>query len=172
MDRRVDIAISTAFIALGVFVFLVTRTIELGLYKDAVGPRAFFYGCAAMFIIGGIVTIAQRLVSWHHEPGNMVPSEGAPDEADRPASAARVAALFAACMAYAGLLQPLGYLLATPAFIVAALWILKQRNLLRVGAIAIAFTAIFYILFAQVLNVRIPVGPFTDLFQQLGWIVL
>jgi hypothetical protein len=39
-------------------------------------------------------------------------------------------------------------------------------------ALAVSFTAVFYVIFAQVLNVRIPVGPLTQLFRDLGWIYL
>jgi hypothetical protein len=39
-------------------------------------------------------------------------------------------------------------------------------------AVAAVFTAVFYLTFAQLLSVWLPVGPFTDLFRDLGWITL
>ena len=30
------------------------------MFVDPIGPRAFFYGCGVIFILGGLVNIAQR----------------------------------------------------------------------------------------------------------------
>ena len=49
---------------------------------------------------------------------------------------------------------------------------MNQRNYVGIAALSVLFTAIAYVVFAQVLGVRIPVGPFTNLFRELGWIIL
>lgn len=172
MDRRVDIAISAAFIALGIFVIIVASQIPSGIHKDPVGPRAFFYGCAGIFILGGLFTIGQRMMSWRYETGNVVESEGSGDEPGQPASAINAGLIILFTLIYAALLEPLGYLLATPLFVAAALVLLKVRRPVAVFLIAVLFTLIAYVVFAQVLSVRIPVGPFTDFFREMGWIVL
>ena len=172
MDRRFDIGLAIAFIALGIFVIIVASGIPSGIHKDPVGPRAFFYGCAGVFILGGLVTVARRAMSWRYELGNIVQAEGTGDEPEQPVSAVRAATLFTLTILYAVLFEPLGYLIVTPLFIVAGLVILRVRNAVGVGAIAIIFTLLAYLVFAQFLDVRLPVGPLTDFFRSMGWIVL
>jgi putative tricarboxylic transport membrane protein len=98
--------------------------------------------------------------------------EGTPDTEGHPASFARAAALIGLCLLYAALFNPLGYLLATPLFILGALFVLDQR---RWGAnliIAVVFTLVNYVVFARILGVRMSHGPLTDLFRSLGWITI
>jgi hypothetical protein len=102
----------------------------------------------------------------------MVPSEGGDDEAGFPASALRAWALILAVLGLAALWNPLGFLIAMPLFLVAALWIMGGREVWSIITIALLFTVIVYLVFAQLLGVRIPVGPFTPLFRSLGWINL
>jgi|HigsolmetaGSP11D_1036233.scaffolds.fasta_scaffold07278_3 putative tricarboxylic transport membrane protein len=172
MDRRIDIAISVVFIAFGIFVILQATTIKAGLFLDPIGPRAFFYGCGTIFILGGLINITHRLLAWRATAGHLVPAEGVEDEPEHPSSFGRAALIAALGIAYALLFQPLGYLIATPVYIFASLWVLHQRNWRFNAVVAVAFTVIFYIIFAQGLGVWLPVGPFTDLFRDLGWIIL
>lgn len=171
MDRRTDVAVSAAFVLFGVFVIVEATTIKTGLYLDPIGPRAFFYACGAIFVAGGLVNIAQRVVSWRAS-GPVVPSEGVDDEAGHPSSFRRAALVALASVLYALAFRPLGYLIATPIYIVALLWILRQRSLPRNLAVAVLFTAVFYLTFAKGLGVWLPVGPFTELFRDLGWVIL
>jgi hypothetical protein len=50
--------------------------------------------------------------------------------------------------------------------------ILGERRWGWIVVFAVGFTVLFYIAFAQILNMSIPVGPFTTLFRDLGWITL
>jgi hypothetical protein len=50
--------------------------------------------------------------------------------------------------------------------------VLKERKWGWIVLFAVGFTVIFYIAFAQILNMSLPVGPFTALFRDLGWIIL
>jgi putative tricarboxylic transport membrane protein len=172
MDRRIDIAISAVFIALGVFVIFEARTIKSGLFTDPIGPRSFFYFCAAVFILGGLMNIAQRVSAWHSVPGHLLPAEGVEDEPGHPASYKRAMLLALLSLLYILTFRPLGYLIATPLYILAGLWLLEQRNWLLNLTVAIVFTATFYLIFARLLSVWLPVGPFTKLFRDLGWVIL
>ena len=172
MDRRIDMAISAVFIALGVFVILEARTIKSGLFTDPIGPRAFFYFCAIVFIIGGLMNIAQRVAAWRTASGHMIPAEGVEDEPGHPSSFRRAMLLALVSLLYIVTFRPLGYLIATPLYIFASLWLLEQRNWRLTVSVAIIFTATFYLIFAKLLGVWLPVGPFTKLFRDLGWITL
>ncbi|WAJ28051.1 tripartite tricarboxylate transporter TctB family protein [Antarcticirhabdus aurantiaca] len=172
MDRRIDVAISAIFVFFGLFVIAEATTIKAGLYTDPIGPRAFFYGCGAIFVAGGLFNIAQRLRGWRASPGHMVPMEGVADEEGHPASFGRAATIAGLSLAYTLTLVPLGFLIATPLYILACLRVLRQRNWLFNAALALGFTLFFYVVFAQGLGVWLPVGPFTTLFRDLGWIIL
>jgi putative tricarboxylic transport membrane protein len=172
MDRRVDLAMAIVIIALGVFLVISAGEIRLGLMKDPIGPRAFFYGIGGLFIVGGGIIAGRRVRNWRAAPANELVSEGTADEPEYPASAKRAGALFALSITYAFLIQPLGYLLSTPLFIAGGLIIMGERGWKLIAALSLTFTVVAYIVFAQLLNIRIVVGPLTDLFRQLGWIVL
>jgi hypothetical protein len=172
MDRRIDIAISLVAVLFGVFVIWEASTIKTPMFQDPIGPRAFFYGCGVIFILGGLANIAQRVSAWRMFPTHMIPAEGVEDEPGHPASFRRAALLALVSLVYVLTLRRAGYLIGTPLYIMAGLWILEQRNWLLNIAVALVFTIFFYVVFAQGLSVWLPVGPFTKLFRDLGWIIL
>lgn len=172
MDRRIDIAVAAAFALFGLFMILHATTIRMGLYKDPVGPRAFFYGCGAIMLAGGVFTVVQRLRRWKSHPSHMIASEGSVDDEAYPASAWRAFGVVATTAVYALVMEPLGFLLASPLFVYVALSVLGQTGVLKKIAIAVIYTLSAYIVFAQILNVRISVGPFTSFFRDMGWIYL
>jgi hypothetical protein len=73
---------------------------------------------------------------------------------------------------YAVLLMPLGYLIATPPFVALGLSRDGRAASGYTVVIPLVWTVTTYLLFSQLLNVRIPVGPFAPLFRELGLIVL
>jgi len=172
MDRRIDIAVAAAFALLGLFMIWQAGLIKDGMMRDPIGPKAAFQVCGGVLLIGGLVVIAGHLRRWSSQARHLVRNEGTADEAEYPASALRAGALVAVALAYAALFIPLGFLIATPLFILGALAVMGKRNWLPMVVIALVFTGVTYVVFAQVLSVRIPVGPFTPLFRQLGWVVL
>lgn len=172
MDRRIDIAVAAAFALLGLFMIWQASLIREGMMRDPIGPRAAFYACGAVLVIGGVVVILGHLRRWSQQAHHLVRNEGTADEMEYPSSALRAWAVIALVAVFAGLFKPLGFLIATPLFIVSALAIMGKRNWVTMALIAAIFTAVTYVIFAQILSVRIPVGPFTPLFRELGWIVL
>jgi putative tricarboxylic transport membrane protein len=172
MDRRIDAAVALAFAAFGLFVVVEAAGIPQGMMRDPVGPRMAFYVCGGGIALGGLFLAARHLVAWRRGAGRWMADEGVADEPEVPASAGSAFLLVAACFGYALAFQPLGYLLATPLFIAAALAVLRERRWGLIATVAVGFTLVSYVTFAQALGVRVPVGPFTDLFRSLGWIVL
>jgi len=172
MDRRIDIAVAAAFALLGLFIIWQAGLIREGMMRDPVGPRAAFYVCGGVLLLGGLAVIAGHLRRWARQADHMVRNEGTGDEMEFPASALRAFALIATAVVYAALFVPLGFLIATPLFIGAALAVMGKREWVAMTVIALVFTAVTYVVFAQVLSVRIPVGPLTPLFRQLGWVNL
>lgn len=170
MDRRIDIAIALTFAVFGLFLIIHATSIPMGIYKDPVGPRKFFYVFGTIMSLGGLVIAAQGWRLLQREGAEMDPNEGSPDESGYPGSWQRAFAIVAIFILYTLLFQPLGYIISTPLCITASLYVLGQRQKIAIPVIALVFTTLSYLIFAQVLNVRVPVGPFTPLFRELGWI--
>jgi putative tricarboxylic transport membrane protein len=158
MDSRKDLILALGAMALGIFVIAVTCSFPQALVADTVGPRAFPFGLGALFLIcGGAVTI-QRLRAMNAAGGFQVASEGNDDEPEHQSSALRAAAFIAVTFGYAALLKPLGFILATPIFLIAAFAIMKERNWLTVVGSAIIYTVLAYLLFEVLLDARLPKG--------------
>jgi putative tricarboxylic transport membrane protein len=172
MDRRIDIAVAAAFLLLGLFMIWGASEIKQGMMRDPIGPRAAFYVCGGLLVLGAAFVILGHVRRWLAQPGHLVRNEGTADEDGFASSGTRAWVLIGAVVCFALLFQPLGFLLATPLFVWVALAILGKRNWVRMTAIALIFTALTYGIFGQVLSVRLPVGPFTQLFRDLGWINL
>jgi len=171
MDRRLDLIVALAFAAFGAFVCLQASTIDTGVMRDGVGPRAFFYGTGALIAAGGLWIAARRLRLWTVS-GPEADDDYSDDEAGYPASAGRAFAIIGLSLAYAVLFNPLGYLFATPLYVGGVLFAFGKRSLLHLLVTPLLYTASSYLIFAQFLNVRLPVGPLTGLFRDLGWIIL
>jgi putative tricarboxylic transport membrane protein len=172
MDRRIDAAVAFAFVLFGLFMIFEAMTIKQGMMRDPIGPRAAFFVCGGIMAGGGLILIVRSVLAWREAAGNLMPSEGVADEEGYTASARQAFLLIAACFAYMLAFGPLGYILATPLFLVAAMAILGERHWGRAILIAVLFTAIFYFVFAQALGVRLPIGPLTGPFRALGWVNL
>jgi putative tricarboxylic transport membrane protein len=172
MDTRRDLILAVCVVVLGIAVLVVAGWIRPGVYRDAVGPRAFPFAIAGLFIVGGAAVAVRRARRMNAAGGYLVETEGTGDEPDHPASFTRALAVMALTVAYAAAFNPAGYLLATPVYVAAALAVMGERRWRVVGALAVGWTLVTYVLFAQLLAVRLPVGPFRAWFRELGLVVL
>ncbi|MBS3979428.1 MAG: tripartite tricarboxylate transporter TctB family protein [Rhodobacteraceae bacterium] len=172
MDRRFDIMVALGFVALGLLIIWQATLIRSGMMRDPVGPRAAFYLCGGVLVAGGLLITLRHWLAMRAGRGRLADMEGTGDTEGHPASLKRPLLLIGCCLAYAALFQPLGYLLATPPFVLAALAALDQRRWVPNLAIALGFTLISYAVFAIGLGVRMPHGPLTAPFRALGWISL
>jgi hypothetical protein len=172
MDRRVDIAVAAAFLFLGAFMIWGASEIKQGMVRDPIGPRAAFYVCGGVLVLGAVAVIVGHLRKWSLQASHAVRNEGTADEVGYPSSAWRVWGLMGLVGCFALLFERLGFLLSVPLFVFIALAALGKRNWVGMVIVAVIFTAVNYGIFAQVLNLRLPVGPLTQLFRDLGWITL
>lgn len=61
--------------------------------------------------------------------------------------------------AYILAINPLGYFLVTPVFIIGSLYYLKATKMKNILIITVFFTIFVYLLFVRFLNLPIPLGP-------------
>jgi putative tricarboxylic transport membrane protein len=165
-------ALAAFFMAVGAIIIWQATSIRIGMMRDPIGPRMAFYFCGGVLVLGGAVTVLSHWRALRAGRGPIAAREGTPDTEGHPASFGRVAALIGLCFLYAALFSPLGYLLATPLFILAALTVLDQRRVMSNLIVAVVFTLASYLVFARILGVRMPHGPLTELFRSFGWITL
>jgi putative tricarboxylic transport membrane protein len=172
MDTRRDLALALAVACLGLAILVMTGSIRTGIARDVIGPRAFPYAIGALLLLGGMALAARRFRNMNRSGHFQAPEEGTPDNPDHPASARRAGLVMAISVVYAVLLMPLGYLITTPVFVASAFLVMNERRRLYTVVIPLVWTVSTYLLFSQLLNVRIPVGPFAPVFRELGLIVL
>jgi len=70
----------------------------------------------------------------------------------------RIAGFVLLIFCYIMTINPLGYFIATPAFLVATLVFLKSTRLPWIAAIAVGFTGFVYLLFVLFLHMPVPLG--------------
>jgi len=163
MDSRKDLIFALAIVALGVAVIGIAYSWPEPLIRDAVGPRAFPYGLGFLFVVGGAFLAVQRLGKLNPAGNYQVASEGNEDEPDYPASGLRAMTLIGLCALYTLVLNPIGFLVATPPFVVLALMLMGERKPVLSTVTAVIFTVVTYVLIDTILGGRLPDGLLTGL---------
>ena len=155
---RKDLAASLVSMGLGAwlfwqtFSFNVTASERVGGGIDAAGyPRLL----AGLTILLGIALAGRALWKWRSaRPGPV----GDTDEAGQGGGKLRAALSFAVLLLYTLLLEPLGFLLATPLAVGALLRIVGRRGAVHAALAAIAFTAAIFVFFRYGVNIVLPEG--------------
>lgn len=158
MDSRKDLIFSIGVIALGLAVIYIAQSWPEPLIQDTVGPRAFPYGIGLLFVLGGAFIAVQRVRNMYASIGYQVPGEGGEDEDGVPASGVRALTLIGLCAVYTLVLNPIGFLVATPPFVALALILMEERKPVLVLTTAVSFTVVTYVLIHTLLGGRLPPG--------------
>ena len=172
MERRINLVVAIAMALVGIVIIWAASGIRLGMMRDPIGPRAAFYLCGGVLVVGGLWVVWRSLLRHAKSLGGHEEGDGVADEPGFPASATRAFTLMAGAAVFGLLLKPAGFLIATPLFMAFALLLLGKRGLKVIALVPTAFTGLTYLIFAEVLGVRLPLGPLTDVFRSLGWVTL
>ncbi len=169
MDRRVDFGISLFVIALGVFILVASATARLPtVVFDLIGPFGFARVVATVFIGAGLLLLVRQVRALRAGLPPEAVAQGNEDEPGYPASARRAGAMMAATIAYPVLMEPLGYILTSFAYVIAGLFIYSERNLKWGIPLALAYAFGTFWIFSILLRVPLPGGPVEQLLLQLG----
>ncbi|MGP3927826.1 tripartite tricarboxylate transporter TctB family protein [Streptomyces sp. 8N616] len=163
---RARTIVAVVFLAAGVTVLVQTSSIPGPQGLDLRGPRAMPLAVAVIWLLLGGIYLIQQLLRLPERHGDQQRGRAVTATAAATSSAAtaalpparRLALLVAVLAGYAFALAPLGYVLATAAFWVAAARILGSRQWRRDVAVAIALSLTAYLFFTQVLSIRLPEG--------------
>ncbi|MBS3979438.1 MAG: tripartite tricarboxylate transporter TctB family protein [Rhodobacteraceae bacterium] len=168
MDKRVDLALALGTTLLGASTIWLATGFRIGNFPDPLTARGLPYILGGFMVVGGLVLAGRRFADWTQLPGHLVVSEGAEDELGHPASALCAGAVMACSFLWAALLHPIGYLLVTPLCIAGMLFAMKVRSTWQLILFPAGFTLVTWIIFAQALNVLLPLGPLAPLARRLG----
>jgi putative tricarboxylic transport membrane protein len=167
MDRRSDVAVAFCVVLLGIFVLVAAQDVRPASIADPIGSRGAPHLVGAVLVLGGLALILRRVLRWRHE-GAIVPAEGTEDDPGVPPGlAVRALAIWTAAVVYILVLPAVGYLLATPIFLGAVLWLFSIRSWMLV-AVPLGFTAPVFLVFTLFLNVRLPTGILDGVLRELG----
>ena len=157
---RVDLAASLVSMGLGAwlfrqtFSFSVTASERVGGGIDAAGyPRLL----AGLTVLLGLALAGRALWKWR-TAGRAAAPGPAGDAAAQGGGKLRAALAFAVLLLYTLLLEPLGFLLATPLAVGVLLRIIGGRGPLHATVAAIAFTAAIFVFFRYGVNIVLPEG--------------
>lgn len=148
-----ELGFAGLLLALGVFVLVDTTTIEIPKAASNVGPRFFPYAVGALLTASAAVLIVNILRGDHAEP-----EEGELVDPALPMNIRRVGSLVASVVAFAVLLEPLGYVLATAISFCAVAITLGSRHYARLAVISLVVGLAIYLGFTRGLGLSLPPG--------------
>ena len=144
--RRADLLIGVGLLAFAAFYFQQSFAITVGFAADRLGPN-FFPRLLALTLVACALALIGRSLRGRSDPAPLPPM--------------RVPLLvwtLGLTIAYALALQRLGYLIATPLYLAALVWLLGYRSPAGLAGTALGVTAALYLVFAQALKVLVPMG--------------
>jgi hypothetical protein len=168
LDKRIDLAIMGVIVLYGVFLIIEARKVRTGMIPDPIGSNGMGYLTGIFLIIGAIAAGIIRLMAWSVLPGNLVPGEGHEDEEGHPSSWVRVFSIVLVTWVSVWLLKSLGYLIATPLFMIIAVWLMGTRTMGKLIVFPVLYTLISWYIFSQPLQFVLPLGFLTPFFRSLG----
>jgi putative tricarboxylic transport membrane protein len=139
-------------LAIAIAVLVATTTIRSQEGYAATGPRFMPLVVGLLLLVLSLLFLARTFVRPDVELAVRAAREAAATEWARPA------AVVAALLAYAFLMEPLGYVVATTLFFVAVARILGSRALVRDLLAGAAIGLVLYVAFTQFLGVDLPAG--------------
>jgi len=145
--RRADLLIGIGLLAFAILYYRESFAITVGFASDRLGPTffprllAFALGICALGLI-------RRSLTGRSDVDPLPPLR-----------IGLFVGAVALTLAYAALLTPLGYVIATLLYMAAMSWLLGYRNLLGLAGTTAAVTAVLYLVFVRALNVLVPMGP-------------
>jgi putative tricarboxylic transport membrane protein len=155
--KREDWIFGLISLALGAAVFLYSGSFNAVTSMDPSGPAAMPRIIAVMMILIGAIHVAASILIIKKNPAK------APQE--KKGSASKVVAVCAACAIYYFLLERVGYLVMTPALIVAIMAVVGVRDVKKLLGMSIGTTAVLFCIFYFALKVNLPLGILEALFE-------
>lgn len=158
MFKRGDIYVGIVAILVGVGIILMAQGLVVRTSLDPAGPKAVPVALAWGMIGIGIIHIIGDLYARKKLPETTVTKSFNEWFIEyRP-----VMAIILICLAYAGLLDLLGYLIMTPVLIGGIMYVHGVRDIVKMLKVSVLVTVVLYVVFRYALMVKLPLGFFAN----------
>ena len=148
-----ELGFAALLLALGIFILVDTTTIEIPKAASNVGPRFFPYAVGLLLTGAAVAVVVDILRGGHAEP-----EEGELIDPSQPFNARRVTLFVVAVIAFALLVEPLGYVPATAISFFVIAYALGSRHYARLAVGSVAVALVIYIAFTRGLGIYLPAG--------------
>jgi putative tricarboxylic transport membrane protein len=156
MFKRRDISVGVASILAAVFIILQSRGLVVRTSLDPAGPTFVPEIIAWTMILIGVALIAGGWVARKTSAtGHEAPRQSL---IEKLAAYRQVLLIVALSLAYAVLVDIVGYLLMTPVLIGGIMWILKVRDIKQILRVCLPVSVVLYLVFRFGLQVKLPLG--------------
>jgi hypothetical protein len=119
ISRR-EIAVAVFLAAFGAIVIALSGKIESGVYTDPLGPRVFPSALGMGIALCGLLLGVGAIFRWQPKQAGLLSDGAGQEEVEKgPFSPTRLLVAVAATALYVAAFEPVGYLLATPLYVVA-----------------------------------------------------
>lgn len=145
--RRADLLIGIGLLVFAVLYYRESLEITVGFAADRLGPT-FFPRILAASLGACALGLIWRSLRGRSDPGALPPVR-----------IGHFLGMIGFTLAYALLLHPLGYVIATPLYLAGLVILLGYRSITGVAGTAVGVTIVLYLVFARALHVLIPMGP-------------
>ena len=150
MNLKFDRIASIVFLALGILVVVESQKISDSAYGSAIGPSIFPLGLGILLIFLSILLFIETV---RHRATYQIVGES--EDLTSP-NYKRFLIIFVAALAYAFLLEKLGYIITTFAFLLIGFQTLDRSGWVKSIIISAAFSAVIYFGYVKVLGGSLP----------------
>lgn len=165
ISRR-EIAVAVFLAAFGGIIIALSGQIESGVYTDPLGPRVFPYALGVGIALCGLFLGVGALFRWQAERAGLLSDPGGAEEVERgPFSPTRLVGAVAATAIYVAAFEPVGYLIATPLYVVAILLIHGGTPWRTLIVAPTVITTVLYLTFRFGLRIPVPGGVLERVLQ-------
>jgi len=156
MFKRNDYVVGITAILLGIFILWQSKDVleKVKISIDPAGPAALPNLMAYILIIIGIIHL---IGSWYANK-TITKEKQTKKLKEFVEQYKAVVYVSLVSIAYAALLESIGYIILTPVLIGSLLWIVKVRDLKKISTVSIVMTAILFTIFRFGLRVKLPLG--------------
>jgi hypothetical protein len=158
ISRR-EIAIAVFLAAFGGIVIALSGEIQSGVQTDPLGPRVFPSALGAGIAFCGLLLGFGALFRWQPQQSGLLLDGGGTEEVEKgPFSPMRLLGAVVATAIYVAAFESVGYLIATPLYVVAILLIHGGAPWRTLVVAPVVITTVLYLTFRFALRIPVPGG--------------
>jgi putative tricarboxylic transport membrane protein len=139
--------------------------IHSGLKNDAIGEAGVPYAIGIILVGIGCYLAVTQFLALRATPQVVAPLKDKGDEPEYTVSNVRPLLMFAICMAWVVLLEPVGFMIVTAIVLALILWLMEFRRPVPLASLSIISSIFLFVVFDVLLRINLPggvLGPITD----------